>query len=301
MKISLLIIFVVISNCSFGKPIDTIIKILENKNFYLFDNYIINYKSSNHCSSAEEQTNRKIILNYNEVVANIIIFEPTPNGKTEGDCNYYKINLTTQGNEIISFIIYFKPFEEDGTNGYVLIKQYSNDSELNKLQELYKNSFFRSLNLSELFESGVVYGEHCGIGGVNPNKRDSLELLIKSNNYNKLFHWLTSPCYEKKIYGYEGYKALISSGYSLNEKEKTIINNLGDFIGKVKTCNGCSSWDIEFQEIKKQIDYKKFDTLKPEIKLNHNNVKETTNYSYLYIFFVLLFLFIFLYKLNKKK
>ena len=79
------------------------------------------------------------------------------------------------------------------------------------------------------------------------------------------------------------------------------ITETGDFIGKVKTCNGCSFLDIEFQEIKKQIDYKNFDTLKPKIKLNKNNsIKETTNHSYLYIFIVLFILIIFLYKLKKR-
>jgi hypothetical protein len=99
----------------------------------------------------------------------------------------------------------------------------------------------------------MVYGQHCGIVGQNPEARDSLDGYIQSQNHEKLFEWLTSPCYEKKLYGYEGYKAMMKNGYLPTNIEKAIINGLGNFSGSVLTCSGCTYWEQDFSAIIYQI------------------------------------------------
>jgi len=253
MKITLLLLFALFSNTLFAQTLKEINESLEKKDLSQFKHLIENFKPSDYCAAPDEITNREILRTYHEVVANILIFVPTSKGKTSGHCNYYQINLLAKNNRIIKYDLYSKKPRDPKIENYKLLNHYSNDGEIKTFQEIYEKTFYRKLKLNELFDNSVTYGEHCGFAGINPAERDLLELYINSKNREQLFYWLTSPNFEKKLYGYEGFRSLINKGYKLNEKENTIISGLEYFKGRVNTCRGCIFMSENFSEILKQI------------------------------------------------
>jgi hypothetical protein len=259
MRITLLLLFALFSQTMFSQTIVSLEENLEKKDFVLFKHFIQDIKPSDHCATPDETTYREILNGYNEVVANILIFEPTPNGKYAGDCNYYQINLLAKDNLIIKYSLYIKHFDDNDIENFKLLKDFTNEIEVNVFNDLYEKVFYRRINMTELFENSVTYGDHCGIAGINPKDRDILDEYINSENREKLFYWITSPSFERKLYGYEGFRALKNKGYKLNEKETEIVTNLKNFKGFVRTCSGCTYMSEGFSEIVSQINGRVFD------------------------------------------
>jgi len=249
MKIITILIVTLFSTTTFSQTIKNVESNLEKKDFRLFKHFIQNIKPGEHCAHPDNTTYREVLSGYNEVVVNILLFVPTPKGKYEGDCNYYQINLLTKNNRIIKYALYAKQFNDKNTGNFRLLKEYSNNTEINAFNELYEKVFYRKLSMSELFDISVTYGARCGWAGINPKDKDILDEYVTSKNREKLFYWLTSPSFERKLYGYEGFKALKNKGYQLTEKENEIIKNLKNFKGPVRTCRGCSYMSEEFSEI----------------------------------------------------
>lgn len=253
MKLIFLLIVALVSTTTFSQTIKNVEENLAKKDFHLFKHFVDNIKPSDFCARPNQATYREVMSGYSEVVVNILLFVPTPKGKYEGDCNYYQINLLTKNNQIIKYALYAKHPYNNNIENFKLLKDYSNDPEIKAFNERYEKVFYRKLSMTELFDNAVTYGEHCGWAGVNPKDRDILAEYINSKNREKLFYLLTSPNFERKLYGYEGFKVLMKKGYQLTEKENEIINNLKNFKGSVRTCGGCSFMSGEFSEIINQI------------------------------------------------
>lgn len=258
MKIKLVILFVVFSKITFCQTLSDVKKQLEEKDFSQFKQVVEKLKSG-HCAPAEGIASREILQGYNEVVASVIIFEPTPNGKYEGNCEDYQVNLLTKDNLIIKYALYAKHHNYNYKK-FELLKSYSNDAEVKAFQELYGKAFYRMISMNELFDISITYGKHCGFAGISPEGRVILDKYVATGNRKKLFYWLTSPSFERKLYAYEGFKALESKGYKLNPKESAIVNYLKNFKGTVRICNGCLFSDPEFSEMIDQLDGKGFGT-----------------------------------------
>jgi hypothetical protein len=277
MRIKLLFLFALFSQVLFSQTITRLEENLEKKDFALFKHFIQDIKPSDNCATPDETTYREILNGYYEVVAKILIFEPTPNGKYEGDCNYYQINLLINDNLIIKYSLYKKHFNDNDLEDFQLLKDYSNNTEVKDFEDLYEKIFYRRVKIAELFENSVTYGDHCGIAGTNPKDRDVLEEYINSGNRAKLFYWLTSPNFERKLYGYEGFKALENKGYKLNEKETEIVSNLKNLKGFVRTCSGCSFMSEGFSEIVSQINGRKFEAAMSKQELRKSADKKTNS------------------------
>ena len=251
-KIAVLLLLVVVSNLLFAQTMDDLHEGLEGKDFSKLKFLIENIQPSDNCASPDEMRSRVVLKGYDEVIANIVEFVPTPQGKYEGNCNFYQLNLLVKGNEVIGYALYSKSFD-DSPETYLLLRHFSNDDEIMNFRNLYERTFYRKPSLSEFFDDTIVYGSRCGIIGKNPEARDSLDSYIQSRNREKLFEWLTSPSYEKKLYAYEGYLAMMKKGYVPSKIEKSIINRLGDFSGEILTCSGCTFWTQEYSALVNQI------------------------------------------------
>jgi hypothetical protein len=243
MRITFLFLLVLFTKGLFSQSIEKVEESLEKKDFPLFKHAIqklIQVKSG----FPEETTYREILNGYTEVVSPIRIFVASPADTIPDDCLNYRINLVAKDSLIIKYSLYKISYDQGERLN--IIKDYSNDAEIELFRYRYEQRFYRSLNLDELFDNSSTYGDHCGIAGMSPTDRILMNKYIDSDNRKKLFYMLTSPCFEKKLYGYEGLKALRYIGYDLTEKEKKIISNLKDFKGPVKTCSGCSMETGEF-------------------------------------------------------
>ena len=260
MRIVLILLLTLISKNILADTIEEIIKALDKKDYSTFAHYTDKRNSSSHCSDPGQIRKREILAHYYEIIVPVLIFIPTPNGKYEGDCTYYLINLLTYENKIIKYQVYLKKFDESEIKNYKLIKEYSNQHELGSFETAYKENYHRTIGPSELFDVSTTYGSRCGIIGTNPKTRTELEDYVLSKNVAALFSLLTSPNYEKKLYAYEGYRALAQGGYKTTNNEKTLLDDLKTFKGWVKTCNGCIFSDENFKSILNRIDNQKFDT-----------------------------------------
>lgn len=252
LKIALLLLLVVFSKVIFAQTMDDLHKSLEGKDFSKLKFLIENIEPSEHCLSRDKMRSRVVLKGYDEVIANIVEFVPTPQGKYVGNCYFYQLNLLVKGNEVIGYALYSKSFDDRPEN-YYLRRHYSNDDEIINFRNLYERTFYRKPSLNEFFDDTIVYGSRCGIIGQNPEARDSLDGYIQSRNRKKLFEWLTSPSYEKKLYAYEGYLAMMKMGYLPSRIEKSIVNRLGEFSGAVLTCSGCTFWTQEYSALVHQI------------------------------------------------
>ena len=266
MRIALVLLFTLISKNILAVTIEEIIKVLDKKDYSTFERYIEKRNSSSHCSDPGEIRKREILTHYHEIIVPVLIFIPTPNGKHEGDCTYYVINLLTYDNKIIKYEFYSKQFDDSEIKNYKLIKEYSNQHELGGFETAYKENYYRTISSGELFDVSTTYGSHCGIMGINPKTRTELEDYILSKNATELFSWLTSPNYEKKLYAYEGYRALIQSGYKTTTNEKTLLDDLKTFKGLVRTCSGCMYMDDGFRGVLNRINNQKFDSIEKETR-----------------------------------
>lgn len=251
-KIAVLLLLVVVSNVLFAQTMDDLHQSLDGKDFSKLKFLIENIEPSGHCASPDKMRSRVVLKGYDEVIANIVEFVPTPQGKYEGNCNFYQLNLLVKGNEVIGYVLYSKSFDDRPEN-YLLLRHFSNDDVIMNFRNLYERTFYRKPSLSEFFDDTIVYGSRCGIIGQNPEARDSLDSYIQSKNRKKLFEWLTSPSYEKKLYAYEGYLAMMKKGYVPSKIEKSIINRIGEFSGAVLTCSGCTFWAQEYSALVNQI------------------------------------------------
>lgn len=307
MKITFsLYFFLFISNLC-ASPIEEILGSLERKNYSKLEQVIKKYQSNKHCAPADEIRKREILKNYNEIVANVIIFSPMTNAKHPGDCNFYKINLLTKSNEIIKYELYSKNISNETSN---LINNYFNEEEVRIFQNLYEKNYYRKLNDHELFNGSIIYGVGCGIAGKDPEERERLQELVKANDSKELFQWVTSPCFEIKLYGFEGYRRLVRKGYKLSEKEKVIIDGLQQLYGSVRTCSGCIFMTENFSAIVKDISTQEFpveiDTLEKVDTILHEIIEtdnEKSNETTWVIVSLCLFMLInagIIYKLKKK-
>jgi len=159
MKTTLLLLFALCYNSLFAQTLKDINERLEKKDLSQFRHHIENIKTGDHCATSYDLTIREISKKYNEVVVNVFLFVPTPEGKYSGNCSYYQINLLAKNNQIIKYDLYSKDPDDPKIENYKLLTHYSNDDKIKTFQKTYEKTFYRKLNLNELFDNSVTYGE----------------------------------------------------------------------------------------------------------------------------------------------
>ncbi len=244
MKKGILIIAMGIFSLSlFGEKIDSIITVLNQKNYKQLEAYLKRAEVSSKKDefNFNEEISRQIIDSFFEKIINVEEWFPNiKEGSYHG--KIYEILILTNGDSIIyaKLVLYPK-----GPNTNILI-QYSDNKLFHQLQKSYSVTYGRKVIIKDFFISYVVYGNRCGRGAVERDYRIRLNKLIESKNIKKLDKWLSSPTAEIQVYAVDGFFQLKEKGYTLTPKELQLINIIKNKKGEIRACSGCifSSWEI---------------------------------------------------------
>jgi len=161
--------------------------------------------------------------------------------KKEGDIAYYKVinlkNVKSNGEWV--------PTE-------IVLKENSNNK-LELVRTDYKNTYSQSLNFDELFETEIVYGNHCGFAGMEPEYRVKMNELIESKDTVTLVQWLKSATIEIQLYAIDGILTLKQEGVEFNKQVLDLIDLIEKKEGTAYTCSGCIHWNQPINETIKRI------------------------------------------------
>lgn len=161
--------------------------------------------------------------------------------KKEGDIAYYKViklkNVKSNGEWV--------PTE-------IIIEEKSNDK-LEQVKKDYVNTYSVSLNFDELFETEIVYGNHCGFAGMEPEYRVKMNKLIESKDTNTLVQWLKSATIEIQLYAIDGILTLKKEGVEFDQQVLDLIDLIEKKEGTAFTCSGCIHWNQPIDETIKRI------------------------------------------------
>ncbi len=109
-----------------------------------------------------------------------------------------------------------------------------------QLQQGFKQTTGASMDTTQLFRDGIVFGYQCGVGGAVPDERFVTDSLLKYRNRVGLLSWLQATNTEKQLYGYDAFVQLKRSGLRLNDEERKLMRMISRKRGSVNTCAWCS-------------------------------------------------------------
>lgn len=263
MKLTVFIILILLSAQIYGQPVEKIKQYLKSGDFNSLNGYIGNPPKSN--VNFRWEVLRTIVGNYREGVVAVEEYVPANDGTGGSIINNYRINLLVNKGHI--FYYRMTAFHDDQSLKLDKIDEGINSfidrSEYLSFSNLFTQTFGDSINRNELFITSIVYGQHCGIAGTNPEYMDRMNSLISTNNLGEIKKWLTSPNAEKQLYAILGYKILGDHGYHLTRDEKRIISVVKQKEGMVKTCSGCMYMTGTFQDLVSEINLSSGDFLEP--------------------------------------
>lgn len=161
--------------------------------------------------------------------------------KKEGKIAYYKVinvkNVKSNGKWVPTEIV----LKEDSNNTF------------EQLKIDFKNAYFQPLNLEGLFETEIVYGNHCGIDGMEPEYRARMNKLVESKDVKTLNRWLRSTTVEIQLYAIEGILTLKNEGVYFDKPVFDLIELIEKKEGTAYICSGCSYWNQPIKEIIERI------------------------------------------------
>jgi len=98
------------------------------------------------------------------------------------------------------------------------------------------------------FPKGPSYGKGCGIAGVDPEPRTSIETLIHFKDTIGIFRWLhdSDPVYQ--AYTVEALIRLQHSGLVIPDIELSRIQKLSVSTTKVYVCSGCTHFEMPMKD-----------------------------------------------------
>lgn len=206
---------------------------------------------------------RDLIYEYQEGIFEYKQYKKDKNGNNTSSYDIYQIQLIVSNSKIIYYeynIQKNKKVKYEWSDSYtwepyyVTIEQFKNDIEFELLKDKFKKVFYSDLNENELFIIHYVYGENCGIAGVNSSERIQLNNFVFKKDKNSILKWLKSTNAEKQIYAVEGILKLKELGINLNKAELEMIKYIINKKGTIRMCSGCVYFDMEISKIAKRFE-----------------------------------------------
>ena len=119
---------------------------------------------------------------------------------------------------------------------------------LEALFSSYLQVYSIRLHLHDLFETEIVFGNHCGSYASKPVYREEMETLIEKEDLSGLINWLKSPKTELQLYAIEGLLKLQKNGVTISTEILDLIEIVSNKEGNVYTCSGCIHWNRPISE-----------------------------------------------------
>lgn len=245
MRIMIFILFSFIVSETFADRISKLNSILEERNLKKLEEYID--KTNSDKIRIEWEIKREVINQYIEAIINI---EDLITKDKEGNAGYfmYEIKLLSHDNIIFFYSLNRVKFHDDRFHPYYEnISEYYSKEEYLRFEADFQNTYGIPINKNELFLTSIIYGEHCGFVGENPELMKQLGSAIETKNMRILKKWLKSANSETQLYAIRGYKVMEYNGYKLSDEEKNLLTIVQKKEGTVRACSGCLFSNESFQ------------------------------------------------------
>jgi hypothetical protein len=237
-----------------GRKLKEVKKILQSKDFIKLQRYKEKGSDVNIRWPTGESL-RDLIGSYRE---GIFYFENSiPDKTNQAICSVYtfRVAFIVMDNTLIYYEIGEKKYTNQTLFHFTLIDKYKNEIEYNNLKNAFRAIYSAELNEKELFIESIIYGEHCGIAGTNPNEKDTIDKFVKNKDRNNLLNWLRSTNTEKQIYAVDGLFQLNKRGVKFTEKEMWMINWVLIKKGTIHSCHGCMYGNDEIASVVKKFKF----------------------------------------------
>lgn len=203
---------------------------------------------------------REIVPGFEECMFQIVKVTPDPDVLNVSSEQIFRIRVLAHNDKIIFYDVSEqknKKVKGKWEPYYQLMQLFSEQSEIIKLKQQFKNVFHQIMNERELFVSDFIFGSNCGADGSPTNGFTIVNTLVEKKDKNSLIKCLQSTNTEMQLYGYAGIMQLKNSGINISSSEQKMMNIIAAKKGVVNTCSGCSRQTETIKSVVKRIDQNK--------------------------------------------
>jgi hypothetical protein len=239
-----------------GQPLFDINQFLKNREFQGFKNYIDSAPRSN--VKLRWEIIRELLPDIWEGVVKIEESRNANDGTGGSILLNYRIKLLAAENEIFYYDYsqtkYFKNTNNDWKSYDTTLTEFKDSIKYEDFKSTFSSVYGLPIASNDLFETSIVFGYGCGIGGTAPEYYQKMEGFIRNRDKLSIYRWLRSANSEKQLYAVLGIRTLGRWRYSITDEDKLIIEIIKSKKGFVNTCSGCFYSNSSFQDVISEMD-----------------------------------------------
>lgn len=200
-RLPLIVSIVLLWACNvLGQVQNDVKKVLDTKNFVAFKKYADNITNGEKNIRSHWEYLRDLTPNFKE---GVFIFEksiPHKDNPKISSVYTFRVTLITTDKSIAYYELSEEKNKKVGNDWqpyYDPISEFKDEKLLGNFLNSFKSIFKSNMNFDDLFITDFVYGNHCGLGGLNPKGRQQIDEWVINKNKTELLKWLKSPNTEK--------------------------------------------------------------------------------------------------------
>lgn len=238
-----------------GQVQNDVKKVLDTKDFVAFKKFADNLSNRDKKISSHWKCLRDLTTDFKE---GVFIFEKSVSDNDNpaiSSVYTFRVTIITTKTQITYYELSEEKNKKVGNDWepyYDPIYNFKDEKQFDSLKNSFKSIFKSDLNESELFITDFVYGEHCGIAGVNPKGRQQIDEWVTNKNKTELLNWLKSTNTEKQIYAVDGLFQLKKTGTKFTEEELKMIKFVINKSGTMYVCSGCIHSQDDINSVTKE-------------------------------------------------
>ncbi|RYG29874.1 MAG: hypothetical protein EOO01_37585 [Chitinophagaceae bacterium] len=141
----------------------------------------------------------------------------------------------------------------DHRDRYIERAQYKDSGSYADLEQSFRETYIADLNVEALFNERIYYGVFCGLGGIAPDERLTMDTIVSAGDHQTLTAWLQSTNTETQLYGVYGCMKLKRKGLALSPLERQLVAAISKKIGTAQNCAYCDFGSSDIRSIIKDI------------------------------------------------
>ncbi len=217
-------------------------KTLDTKDFVAFKKFADNLSNREERISSQWECLRDLTNEFQEGVFTFENLVPDKDNPAINSVYIFRVTIISTKTQIVYYELGEKKNKKVGNDWipyYNSIDKFKDEKLFNSLKNSFKGIFQTDLNENELFITDFVYGDHCGIAGVNPKGRQQIDEWVANKNKAELLKWLVSTNTEKQVYAVDGLYQLKKEGIRMTDEELKMVKFISKKSGEMYVCSGC--------------------------------------------------------------
>lgn len=219
----------------FGQFETNLKRVLSAKDFSEFLVYLNNLKTTEDDITWNWEYKRDVTESYQEGILNLEKYVTDKEDRNIRTIESYKVSIITTDR----YIAYYKLEKKSGALNYNTLDELQDEVAYTKFLSSFFEIFNTELNVKDLFNTKIIYGESCGLAGIPTKEISQINEFVTNKDKASLFLWLCSANTEKQIFALDGLHQLKITGVTFNEKELKMINFVMNKKGNFLNCSGC--------------------------------------------------------------